>query len=604
MARIPTLVIGLAGTLLLGSCTTAKTPPATPPLLRFQIDEGRNINSFVREGAVAAHLLLRSGTDPRILVAFPAGNSGVGLWFSNSDSSVEWTLPRPPSLLNDKDAQGRPLHGIEAEVSADTGKLGIHAAVLSSVRVLRDYQALGTVPEGIAVAPTVTGNRIVWARNRLDGAPGYRLSIEALDGARISNEAITSSDGKLRLKIEALTGERPLTAIDKTSLLTATAARDTRARDVLTFLSYREKYLAGSWRFDTYFGRDTLMSLTLLTPVLQHLAIESGIGSVLTRLAPDGEVAHEEDIGEFAVLRNSREGRGAVDTPIYDYGMIDDDFMLAPLTANWLLDNEGRTRAPKFFAEKNAAGVRQGDALVKNLLWVVERTAAFTADPKPANLVGLKEGRMTGQWRDSEEGLGRGRYAYDVNAVFVPAALEAIDRLVQSGLLHTYLSDAQRRTLQKARAQHAVWSRKAPPMFVVTVPAKQARDEVAAYAATIGVDSDAPLAALASDLGGQSLTFNALALDANGKPIPIMHSDDGFALLFSNPRSAAALDQRDHASISRRIDDACRLAGRQSSIHRSRDAVSLRQRGVSRHRGLVMAASSVRGGTESSARKD
>ena len=538
MARIPTLVIGLAGTLLLGSCTTAKTPPATPPLLRFQIDEGRNINSFVREGAVAAHLLLRSGTDPRILVAFPAGNSGVGLWFGNSDSSVEWTLPRPPSLLNDKDAQGRPLHGIEAEVSADTGKLGIHAAVLSSVRVLRDYQALGTVPEGIAVAPTVTGNRIVWARNRLDGAPGYRLSIEALDGARISNKAITSSDGKLRLKIEALTGERPLTAIDKTSLLTATAARDTRARDVLTFLSYREKYLAGSWRFDTYFGRDTLMSLTLLTPVLQHLAIESGIGSVLTRLAPDGEVAHEEDIGEFAVLRNSREGRGAVDTPIYDYGMIDDDFMLAPLTANWLLDNEGRTRAPKFFAEKNAAGVRQGDALVKNLLWVVERTAAFAADPKPANLVGLKEGRMTGQWRDSEEGLGRGRYAYDVNAVFVPAALEAIDRLVQSGLLDTHLSDSQRRTLQKARSQHAVWSRKAPPMFVVTVPAKQARDEVAAYAATIGVDSEAPLAALASDLGGQSLTFNALALDANGKPIPIMHSDDGFALLFSNPTPA------------------------------------------------------------------
>jgi hypothetical protein len=218
--------------------------------------------------------------------------------------------------------------------------------------------------------------------------------------------------------------------------------------------------------------------------------------------------------------------------------MVDDDFMLAPLTADWLLDNEGRTRAPKFLAEKNATGQRQGDALVKNLTWVVERTAAFAADPKPANLVGIKEGRMTGQWRDSEEGLGRGRYAYDVNAVFVPAALEAIDRLVKSGLIGTYLTDAQRRTLQQAGTQHDVWSRKAPPMFVVTLPAKQARDQITAYAAAVGVDAKQPLTALDSSLRDQSLTFNALSLDANGKPIPIMHSDDGFALLFTQPTAA------------------------------------------------------------------
>jgi hypothetical protein len=538
MTRFTSFLVGLAGVIATVSCATAQTQPGAPPTLRFQIDEGRNINSFLREGPVAAHLLLRSGTDPRILVAFPAGNSGVGLWFSNSDQALEWTLSSLLAPVNEKDTKGRPLHGIEAEVSVDTGKLNIHEAVLSSVRVLRDYQALGTLPDGVAAKPSIRANRIVWDRSRLDGAPGYRLSIEALDGAKVSKDAITGANGKLRLKVVALTGETPLTPIDNTSLLTATAARDTRARDVLTFLSYREKYLAGSWRFDTYFGRDSLMSLTLLAPVLQHLAIESGIAAVLTRLAPNGEVAHEEDIGEFAVLRNSKEGRGKIDTPIYDYGMVDDDFMLAPLTADWLLDNEGRTRAPKFLSEKNATGQRQGDALVKNLTWVVERTAAFAADPKPANLVGIKEGRMTGQWRDSEEGLGRGRYAYDVNAVFVPAALEAIDRLVKSGLIDTYLTDAQRRTLQQAGTQHDVWSRKAPPMFVVTLPAKQARDQITAYAAAVGVDAKQPLAALDSSLRDQPLTFNALSLDANGKPIPVMHSDDGFALLFTQPTAA------------------------------------------------------------------
>jgi hypothetical protein len=531
------LIATIAGLIATATCAIAQTQPASPPSLQFQIDEGRNINSFLREGPVAAHLLLRAGTNPRILVAFPAGNSGVGLWFEKNDTPVEWKLSGQPKPAHDKDTKGRPLYGIEAEVTVDTGKLNIQEAVLSSVRVLRDYQALGTIPNAVAAKPNVTANRIVWDRARLDGEPGYRLSIEALDGARVSPASIAGANGKLRLKVVALTGETPLTPIDNTSLLTATAARDTRARDVLTFLSYREKYLAGSWRFDTYFGRDSLMSLTLLAPVLQHLAIESGIGAVLTRLAPNGEVAHEEDIGEFTVIRNSKEGRGKIDTPIYDYGMVDDDFMLAPLAANWLLDNEGRTRAPKFLSEKNAAGQRQGDALVKNLMWVVERTAAFAANPIPANLVGIKEGRMTGQWRDSEEGLGRGRYGYDVNAVFVPAALDAIDRLLKSGLIDTYLTDAQRRTLLRADAQHEVWSRKASPMFVVTLPSHQAREQISAYAAAIGVDAKQPLAAL-DGLREQSLTFNALSLDANGKPIPIMHSDDGFALLFTQPTAA------------------------------------------------------------------
>src|SRR6185312_9193124 len=110
------------------------------------------------------------------------------------------------------------------------------------------------------------------------------------------------------------------------SLLRRDARGTSRARQVLEFLSYREKYLAGSWRFDTYFGRDTLMSLTLLAPALLPPAIESGIDSVLARLAPNGEVAHEEDIGEFAILRNASEGRGRIDRPIYDYAMVDDDF--------------------------------------------------------------------------------------------------------------------------------------------------------------------------------------------------------------------------------------------------------------------------------------
>ncbi len=87
----------------------------TSQRLAFDVDEGLNLNSFLRDGPVAAHLLLRSGSDPRLLVAFPAGNSGVGLWFAHTAAPVAWTLLGRPQPHIAKDAQGRPLYGMTAE---------------------------------------------------------------------------------------------------------------------------------------------------------------------------------------------------------------------------------------------------------------------------------------------------------------------------------------------------------------------------------------------------------------------------------------------------------------------------------------------------------
>ena len=235
-----------------------------------------------------------------------------------------------------------------------------------------------------------------------------------------------------------------------------------------------------------------MISALLLAPVLEPQAMESAMASVLDRLAPNGEVAHEEDIGEFAVLRNAREGRGKVATPIFDYGMVDDDFLLAPLAVRWL-DIHGRARAREFLAGKGAGGIKRGSALARNLCWVVERTAAFADDPRATNLVGIKPGRMTGNWRDSEQGLGRGRYAYDINAALVPAALAAAARLAQSGLLDEYLDAGQRRTLAQAGPRARVWSARAPSLFAVDIPASRARTDIAAYAKEIGVDGESAL---------------------------------------------------------------------------------------------------------------
>lgn len=69
----------------------------------------------------------------------------------------------------------------------------------------------------------------------------------------------------------------------------------------LSFLSYSEKLLAGSWRFLTYFGRDSMIAALLMEPVLSNgngSAIEAAIGSVLERVdRTDGSACHEETIG-------------------------------------------------------------------------------------------------------------------------------------------------------------------------------------------------------------------------------------------------------------------------------------------------------------------
>ena len=490
MRDILTVRLFLCALLGVTALANAAEPIVVPAAraLAFRIDEGRNINSFLREGPVAAHLLLRSGTEPRILVAFPAGNSGVGLWFEKTSATIAWTLVSSPKPVTRLDQARRPLRGIEFEVEADASELLPRAAVLSSVRVLRDYELQGKAPSEVMIAPRVKGDEISWERDRLDGAAGFRLSIVAKAGTRVSSERFVAAPReRLSLKIQALTGEAPLVPL--TALLTQGAGDDARARDALSFLTYQDKFLAGSWRFDTYFGRDTLISALLLAPVLEPQAMESATASVIDRLAPNGEVAHEEDIGEFAVLRNLREGHGRVDTPIYDYGMVDDDFMLAPLAASWMLSDErNRARASRFLSRRAVGLERNGEALARNLTWVVKRAASFAKDPRALNLVGLKPGRMTGNWRDSEQGLGKGRYAYDVNAALVPAGLDATARLFDSGLLDEYLDVDQLRTLKAARESAQVWATQAPRLFNVDVSAAQARQNIAAYARETGVD--------------------------------------------------------------------------------------------------------------------
>jgi len=542
------IVTGFAGAILAAACVATD---AAPTALRFSAPEGRVLNEFYRQGPVAAHLVLTSGATPRLVVAFPAGNSGAAVWFDSPAGGLTWESDVTLTAAHRDLPDGGVLHGVTADLVASGGPLTVVEAIMSSVRVIRDRQDTGKAPPEVRATPQVSDHGVTWQRRRLDGAAGYSLSIDVLSGAIAGgNEgSIRLSpgvDGRLRLRVTALTGDAPLTPLDEDQLLTTAAAPDGRLRAMLAFLSYEEKLLAGSWRFNTYFGRDTLMSLRLLAPALQPHAFEAGLGAVLARLNAAGEVAHEESIGEYAILQRLQQGGAPTDTALNDYRMIDDDFMLPVVAAHYLLDTPtGRARAAAFLGRRTGSGETHGAALLRNLRFILATATPFARDPDWRHLVALKPGEVAGNWRDSERGLGGGRYPYDVNGVFAPAALTAIGRLYASGLLQPYLDRAFDPALAEAEALSQVWLREAPRLFDVAVPARAARAEAEAYARRIGV---VPSPALAS-LGADGVRFRAVALDAQGRPIPIMNSDEGFALLFLD--AAPTEVQRAAATLTR-----------------------------------------------------
>jgi hypothetical protein len=80
-----------------------------------------------------------------------------------------------------------------------------------------------------------------------------------------------------------------------------------------------------------------------------------------------------------------------------------------------------------------------------------------------------------------------------------------------------------------------VWSREAPGLFRVQLNNADARRQIAAYASELGVNATPALDALP----GGEVVVNAIALDAQLRPVPVQHSDGGFALLFQNPPALA-----------------------------------------------------------------
>src|SRR5262245_43463486 len=132
--------------------------------LTFEVREGPTHNHFFRRGPVAAHLLSTSGEAPRIIVAFPAGNAGVGLWFEALAESAYLGVEGALSAVE----RGDGMRGIAATFVATAPALRARGAVLGSVRALRAFARDGATPPGTAPA-VAPGSPLVLRRTTVDG---------------------------------------------------------------------------------------------------------------------------------------------------------------------------------------------------------------------------------------------------------------------------------------------------------------------------------------------------------------------------------------------------------------------------------------------------
>jgi hypothetical protein len=294
---------------------------------------------------------------------------------------------------------------------------------------------------------------------------------------------------------------------------------------------------------------------------------------VLDRLSPGGEVAHEESLGEQAVLERlekwhrliaekrldelERDLRPLAE-PVYDYKMVDDDFMLALLFAEYLADEAvSAERAGCFLARTGASGRSNLQALASNLALIMAWTRPYADSGSPSDLVPLKDRLTVGDWRDSQEGLGFGRFSASVNAYLVPAALRAAQRILQSskidraalaaaiaratgrplgdeppalfGRLASRWAGARRHFEVRLRAPDL--SERLGAFLRGGAPVEErpllARQEVAPGVSAAAVASGAAVPPVPRGL----LAFDALSLNQDGSPVEVMHTDDGFALL-------------------------------------------------------------------------
>ena len=449
---------------------------------------------------------------------------------------------------------GNPIVGISTLIEFNSSAV-LAVPILGSIRTMRDFI------EGPSIlVPEIQDATFVVLSETADGGVG--ISRQWLDNKTTTQMSFVPQDGNASTRVnkgflELEAGTYQFSAqFDYPQLdqLSATDVLNPQSQDLITemsdqttslsFLSYTDKLLAGAWRFLTYFGRDSMIALLLMQPVLsegQGGAVEAVIGAVLERLnKTDGKVAHEETIGDYATYQNLLLNISST-KPSCTYQMVDTDFYLPEVMENYFVKSAtGRSRRDAFFAQKATTdfgnrGLTYEELALLQAQKVMRSTAPFAAPggQNESNLIHLEEDEIVGEWRDSTYGIGGGRIPYDVNTGLVPAALRSIAALSAAGF---YPEHPEWETMAAEYAQ--VWEDNTLRFFEVTIPAAEARALVENYAFTADKGFPAEAQAITSDV-----VYHGLALNGydNQAVVKVMNTDDCFRHFLVNATNESQL---------------------------------------------------------------
>ncbi|KAH6690381.1 glycogen debranching enzyme [Plectosphaerella plurivora] len=508
-------------------------------------------NYFYSDCNAASQVVITSplqGSDvgritPRFLVAWPAGNSGIVAYF-NPQNGVKGSLAialvnsasgnRLEPVYQTSDSSEFPFVGVSGLVQFNSSaSLGV--SILGSIRQIRDNNLDSIFQDAIEYSD-IDGKGVALSRLWLDKVTTATLSFTPTDddaSVTLSSRNVYFAPGTYRFdasfnypQLEQLS---PSETLNKAAQDLVPQMPD-QAKSV-SFLSYTDKLLAGGWRFLTYFGRDSMISMLLMQTILstgKGGAFEAGISAVLERInRDDGTVAHEEGIGDFATWTNLQRNVHSSD-PSYDYHMIDTDYFLPVLLVDYFFKTEdGKARADEFMATKATInpknhGLTYHALALANAEKIMKATAAFAAPGGQIkeNLIHLNNGQGTGEWRDSGSGLGGGRIPYNVNAAIVPAGLRAIAALSQAGFFPEHPSWAE-----EAKLAAQIWEDETLRFFEVKIEKDDAHGLLDDYVKSNGFDFPSQASHIDS-----TVSFYGLALDGSRgiKLVRVMNTDDSF----------------------------------------------------------------------------
>ena|GEM_PF-2111764 len=507
--------------------------------LNFSKSMGKTENHFFRQNNVAAHIMANYGAKSSVVVGFADnGNSGVSMFFEES-AHLKMKIHDSVSLAPTQNG----LHGIVTEIEAD----GVETLIakdfaLGNIRRIRDREDAGKKMDAVDEQIEWDGARqMVRVTRTISPEHRYEMHLQAGEGSRfaiVNGKVILTKNpghtGPLRFRVTALTSETLLNALPIEQIIRPEFLHtlDPQTLNMLAFVVYKEKWLAGSWRYLTYFGRDSMMSTMLILKALQPQAVEAALAGVLDRVDDVGRVSHEETLADYAYFLS----RYTSFSPRQDYEMVDSNLM-PPILMQEYFTMVSERDANAFLDRRAANGKSYRDVFDHNMQFIVSSAYDFAHHMSEARknndqvalengyqkLIHLLDGRFTGQWRDSEWGLGLGKIAFDVNVAYMPAALAAAYDIYSSSKYGLF----QELSAKRAQSYYFTWKNEAPTFFKVQV-SQQDLKNAESYVHSLGLK-------MPNQEIDRPITYYAVSLNEDGTPVKVMNSDEGSYLMFGLP---------------------------------------------------------------------